>query len=116
MTGAPSPTRRVRRGRRWRWWRWIQLEASEAPGYGQTVRLPPLSVLVGGPNDPPGGAGQHHPVVNQAQDFNYAIRCQAVDDEVPRTSDAARWLDALPGKPGRVGADTREAGHVDRAV
>ena len=79
------------------------------------VRSLPLSAAVGGSNDPPGRAGQHHAVVDQAQNLDHAIRCQAVDDKVSGTGNAPRRLDALSGEAGRVGTNAGEAGHPDGA-
>ncbi len=80
-----------------------------------TIHLPPVSALVGSSDNPPGRAGEHHAVVNQAQNLDDAVGPQAVDDKVARCGDTACRLDAAATQPGRVGADTTQAGQRDRA-
>ena len=72
---------------------------------GRNARFPSSSAPVGASDHSPGSAGQHHAVVDQAQDLNDSIKRQAVDDEVAECGNAACRLDPETAQPGRVGTD-----------
>ena len=74
-----------------------------------------ISPFVGASDNLPGSAGQHHAVVDQAQDLNNVIRRQAVYDEMAGCSNAACRFDPEAAQPRRVGTDAGQPGNVNGA-
>ena len=79
------------------------------------VRSPPHSVLVSRSHDPPGSSGQHHTVVNQAQNFDNLVRSEPVDNEVTRTANPPGGLSTPTQESDWVGENTWQMGNLDRS-
>ena len=67
---------------------------------------------VGRPNDLSRRAGQHHTVMDHAQNLDNAVRGHTIDHKVARSGDTTRRRNATPRKPNRVGANTAQTGHL----
>ena len=78
-------------------------------------RRPPHSVLVSRSRYPLGSSGQHHTVVNQAQNFDNLVRSEPVDDEVTRTANPPGGLSTPTQESDRVGENTWQMGNLDRS-
>ena len=79
------------------------------------VRIPHNSAFARRSHDPSSSSGQHHAVVNQAQDFNDPILSNPVDDEVTRAADPAGWLSTPTQKTDWIGENTLQTGNLDRS-
>ena len=75
----------------------------------------PFSAFACRSHDPSSSSGQHHAVVNQAQDFNDPVLSNPVDDEVTRAADPARWLSTPTQETDWIGENTVQAGNLDRS-